>query len=256
MPDLAKLHNLAGALREKAKPKQTNRQGKWYDIRNVGSDHTEIYLYDMIGEDMWGGGISARDFADEVRSITTAKIELHVNSEGGEVFDGIAIYECLKQHPAKVRVVIDSLAASAASFIAMAADPYDSATQSGGVAMARNARMMIHDAAIGGAYGSGNAKDMREFAQDVEKLADLLDDMSTNIADIYAQRAGGSVKDWRDKMLAETWFSATEAKAVGLVDEILGEAPETQATPVESTTAAAELDVSSFLAALKGAWND
>lgn len=253
MPDLKKLHNLAGQLQRAKKTHATNRAGRWYEIRNAGvTDTTPVYLYDMVGDDGWGGGISQQDFVNEISQITTPKIDLHISSEGGSVFDGIAIYESLKQHPSIVGVTIDSLAASAASFIAMAADPYDPATDSGGIKMARNARMMIHDAAIGGAYGAGNEADMRAFAAEVVKLADLLGEMSLNIADIYAQRAGGDVEAWRALMLAETWFSAQQAKDSGLADAILGEEP---ATPVESTTAEDEADIAEFLAALKGAWS-
>lgn len=248
MPDLIKLHNLAGALKEKTgahKPKA--QRPRWYDIKNASGTTAIVYLYDMIGEDWYGDGISAKSFVDEISTVTAPVIELHINSEGGEVFDGLAIYQSLKQHPATVNVVIDSLAASAASFVAMAGDD---------VRIARNARVMIHDAAVGGAYGAGNAKDLREFAGEVVKMADLLDDMSANIADIYAQRAGGTVQSWRDLMLAETWFSAQAAVDAGLADGILGADPiTTTATPAEDdTTAEAALDNSALLAILKGAW--
>jgi ATP-dependent protease ClpP protease subunit len=217
MPDLTRLHNLAGQLKDKTSGvRQSHARGpRWYDIKNAATGRALVYLYDFIGEDAWsGGGISARDFTDEIKAISAPTIELHINSEGGEVFDGIAIYESLKQHPARVEVIVDSLAASAASFIAMAGDK---------VTMARNARMMIHDAAMGGAYASGNAADMRDFAKQVLEMADLLDDMSLNIADIYAQRAGGHATEWRARMQATTWYSAVQARDVGLVDEVLGE---------------------------------
>lgn len=251
MPDLSKLSNLAGELRDLARPhgpgvRATSRR-EWYSIKNVASGRAEVYLYDMIGYDPWdGSGISALDFVNDLRGISSPIIDLHINSKGGEVWDGIAIYECLKQHPARVEVNIDALAASAASYIAMSGDV---------VRMARNARMMIHEASIGGALGAGNAADMREFAVQIEKLAERLEDASSNIADIYAQRAGGSAEDWRAKMVAETWFSPNEARALGLIDEIVGETPEAQTTPVESTTATDEVDVASILAALKGAWD-
>jgi ATP-dependent protease ClpP protease subunit len=247
MPDLTKLHNLAGELSKQRRhiaQRPHNRRARWYDIRNQTAERAEVFLYDMIGEDFWGGGISAKDFADDIRGIRSPVIELHINSEGGEVFDGIAIYESLKQHSARVEVVVDSLAASAASVVAMAGDS---------VKMARNARMMIHDAAIGGAYGAGNAKDLREFQQEVGKLADLLDDMSMNIADIYAQRAGGDPQYWRDLMLAETWFSATQAREAGLIDGIFGESEEPTSAPAEPTIEDV-FDTSAFLEALKGAW--
>lgn len=239
MPDLARLSNLATALRER-KEKAGPKGHRWYDVKNAKADVASVYLYDMVGE--WG--ITARDFTDELRAITAPTIELHISSEGGEVFDGIAIFEALKQHPSRVEVSIDSLAASAASFIAMAGDR---------IRMARNAKMMIHDAAMGGAYASGNAADMRKFAQDVVEMADLLDDMSLNIADIYAQRAGGDVTEWRARMQAETWYSAQQAKDVGLVDEILGESAEPTA-PVDEIAQNA-LDFEALRASLMEVFN-
>jgi hypothetical protein len=117
------------------------------------------------------------------------------------VFDALAIHNALRQHKAKVHVIVDSLAASSASFIAMAGDKV--------TAMA-NAMLMIHDP-----WGLviGNAADMRE-------LADLLDKHGDNIAAIYARRAGGEISDWRQRMLDETWYLADEAYAAGLVDVV------------------------------------
>src|SRR5690606_8034659 len=104
------------------------------------------------------------------------------------------------QHQAHVTVIVDSLAASIASVIAMAGDR---------VVMAKNATMMIHD---GHGLSIGNAADMRE-------MADLLDKVSDNIASVYAERAGGDVAEWRERMRAETWYSADEAVSAGLADE-------------------------------------
>jgi ATP-dependent protease ClpP protease subunit len=102
--------NLAGQLRERqaaAKPRASGK--RWYDIRNAAApDTTAVYLYDMIGDDGWGGGISAGDFVNELQGIGTGAIELHISCEGGAVWDGLAIYESLKQHPATVNVKIDS----------------------------------------------------------------------------------------------------------------------------------------------------
>lgn len=160
---------------------------------------TDIYLYDEISS-WWG--ISAQDFVDQLREVETDQINLHINSPGGEIFDAQAIYNALKQHKATVTTYIDALAASAASFIAMAGDQ---------VIAARNATIMIHDG-IGLAYG--NAADMRD-------TADVLDLLSNQIADMYYQKAGGSVAEWRALMQAETWYNAEEAKAAGLVNTVL-----------------------------------
>lgn len=163
----------------------------------VDGDTTLIDIYDEIG---WFG-IGAADFVKDLRQVKTPKIELHINSPGGDVFDGLAIYSALRQHKAQVHVIVDSLAASAASFIAMAGDRV--------TAMA-NAMLMIHDP-LG--LVVGNANDMRE-------LADLLDKHGDNIAAIYATRAGGDVAMWRERMLEETWYLADEAYKAGLVDEV------------------------------------
>lgn len=172
----------------------------WFKIENRSNKSTDLYIYDEIG--FWG--TSAQDFVDQLKEVDTKQINLHINSPGGEIFDGLAIYNALKQHEASVTTYVDALAASAASFIAMAGDE---------IVMARNGVLMIHDG-IGIVYG--NAEDMRD-------VATVLDKMSDNIADIYAQQAGGAVSYWRDYMKAETWFSASEAKDAGLADTVLDE---------------------------------
>lgn len=167
----------------------------------------EIYIYDEIG--YWG--TQAKKFVKDLRALEVEEIELHLNSPGGEVFDAVAIYNALLQHKAHVTVFIDGLAASAASFIAQAGDT---------ISMARNATMMIHDAS---AFCWGNSADMR-------KTADILEMLSNNVADIYAQNAGGTVAGWRESMLDETWYSSEEALEAGLVHVITGEAEGDKAT--------------------------
>ena len=161
----------------------------------------EIRLYDPI--DSWGEwwGMSAKEFAATLDGLDVEEIRLLINSPGGEVFEGIAIANTIRNHPAKVTAVVEGLAASAASFIAVAADE---------LVMARNSELMIHDA-----WGLvvGNSDDMT-------KMADLLDHLSDNIADMYAAKAGGTVADWRAAMKAETWYSAAEAVEAGLADRV------------------------------------
>lgn len=170
----------------------------WFRIENkAATEPASIFIYDEIGS--WG--TSANDFVKELRDVKAAAIDVHVNSPGGECYDGLAIFNALRSHKATVTVYIDGLAASAASFVAMAGDR---------IVAERNATLMIHNAH---AVGVGDAEDMR-------KLADMLDRMSGTIADIYAERAGGTTAEWRARMKTETWFNAEEAKAAGLVDEI------------------------------------
>lgn len=166
-----------------------------------------LRIYDPI--DSWGGewGVSAKEFARAVDSLPddTTEIRIHINSPGGEVYEGLAILNQLRNHKARVVAVIDGLAASAASFIATGADE---------VVMGKNTQLMIHDA-----WGLcvGPAVDMRD-------MADRLDKISDNIASVYAAKAGGSVADWRGFMLAETWYDADEAVTAGLADRVEGEA--------------------------------
>lgn len=198
--DLTRLTNLSARVQERAKPAPAATGKSWYRIQNIAADVAEVYLYDGIGE----FGVTARDFVAELNSVRARRIELHLNSPGGAVFDGVAIYNALVNHPAEVTTFVDGLAASAASFIAMAGDR---------IVMEKNARFMIHDAA---GLVIGNAKDMRE-------MADLLDSLSDTIAEVYADRAGGEIATWRAAMRAETWYTAREALAAGLATAIAGQ---------------------------------
>lgn len=221
--DLARLTNLADAARAKARQPHQHHTGRsWYRITDASSDvaTAAVYLYDMIGE--WG--VTAADFTRDLRAVTAPTIDLHVSCEGGEVFDGIAIYTALCSHPARVTAHVDGLAASAASFVVQAADHR---------IMGRNARMMIHDAH---GFTVGNAADHRE-------MATLLDDISDNIAGIYADRCGGDTATWRSAMRGSsdgTWYTAQAAVDAGLADEVAtptrqpgtDPAPSDQAPPV------------------------
>ncbi len=163
-----------------------------------------LHLDDVI--DSWGGdwGISAREFTAALGELgDVSAIELHINSPGGEVYEGIAILNALRRHPARVTAVVDGLAASAASFIAAGADE---------LVMAPNTELMIHDA-----WGIGIGP-----ASEMHALGDRLDGISNNIASVYQDKAGGQVADWRALMLAETWYSAAEAVEAGLADRIEG----------------------------------
>jgi ATP-dependent protease ClpP protease subunit len=171
---------------------------QWYSIAAHDGGAAEIMIYDEIG--YWG--VMARDFVRDLAAVTAPRITVSINSPGGDVFDGIAIYNALRQHPAAVDVRIDGLAASAASFIAMAGATVEIQPQ---------AQMMIHE---GAGLCIGPAADM-------SAMAELLNKTSQSIADIYAQRAGGTPDDWRERMRAETWYTAGEAVDAGLCDGIV-----------------------------------
>lgn len=191
------------------------RSGKWYDISNTADGVAVVRIYDEIS--WWG--VSADVLASEIAQITAGTIEVQINSPGGNVFDGLAIYNALRLHPARVVTRVDGLAASAASAIAQAGDHR---------IMVSSSQMMIHEA-----WGAcvGNAADMLDMAA-------LLDQQNAVLAELYAERSGGDVEAFRAAMSAETWYTAQAAVDAGLADEVL--IPTRQDAPTNLATAAAE----------------
>lgn len=183
-----RMSNLAGSL------------PGWYSIRNQ-SGLNVVSIYDEIGF----LGVPAGQFLDELSAVK-GDIELHLNSPGGDIWDGLTIYNRLKQRKDTISVVIDGLAASAASFIAQAASP-------GKLEMAPHSQMMIHN---GFGMAIGDANDMR-------KMADLLESTTAEIAGVYADRTGKPASHWLALMAQETWFKDHEAVAEGLADRITGQ---------------------------------
>lgn len=175
-----------------------NQHRRWYDISNKDSDVAEIRIYDEIS--WWG--MTAEDFAQELDEVTADEILVMINSPGGDVFDGIAIYNALRAHKAKVTTRVDGLAASIASVIAQAGDQR---------VMLSGSQMMIHDA-----WGLciGNAQDMTE-------MAEVLDKLTGNIAGIYATRGNHDREHYRELMRGDTWFDDEEAVEQGLADEVV-----------------------------------
>lgn len=170
----------------------------WYRIEAKADDEAEIIVYDVIG---WPF-IEADAFVRELSGIKASKIKLRINSPGGDVFDGMAIFNALKDHPARVTTQIDGLAASMGSVLALAGDE---------VTAHKNAMMMIHNAWVL-AIGDRN---------ELVKTAALLEQIDGNILDIYYAKAGHSKRDLKQMMNDETWFKASEAKEFGLVDRVL-----------------------------------
>lgn len=202
MPDHGPLYRFWG----RQKPERS-APSAMADVVSAEDGVATLRIYDPI--DSWGGewGVSAKEFAKALDTLPddTTEIRLHINSPGGEVYEGLAILNLLRNHDARFVAVVDGLAASAASFIAAGADE---------VVMGKNTQLMIHDA-----WGLcvGAAIDMRD-------MADRLDKISDNIASVYADKAGGTKADWRGFMLAETWYDAEEAVTAGLADVVEGEA--------------------------------
>lgn len=179
----------------KTHPRATDR--RWYAFRNATDTEVEIYLYEEIG--FWGTG--AKEFIAELRQHAGKHVHLRINSPGGEVIEGTAIFNALKRHAAGVTVHIDAMAASMASVIAMAGNP---------VFIADNALLMIHDPYT---FAAGTSEELR-------KSADLLDTMKSNLVRSYAGKTGLPEKEIEDMMAAETWLGATEAVALGFADAI------------------------------------
>lgn len=188
----------------------------WFNIAApvvdaAGKKAADVFVYGTIGGSWWDDDSpSAASFAKDLAALDVETINLYVNSPGGSVYDGIAMRNTLKRHPANVIAHVDGIAASAASFLITGGDE---------VVMGQNTELMIHDALT---IAMGNAADMRS-------VADELDNVSDNIASMYASKAGGDVADWRALMIAETWYTADEAVAAGLADRVA----DTAATDVE-----------------------
>ena len=184
---------------------------KWYEINN-SVDVTDVYLFNDIGT----FGVSAQSFVEEIKEYEGKELAIHINSLGGEVFDGMAIYSIIQRRKAKTTVYIEGIAASIASVIALAADE---------VIMSENSLLMIHNA-WGGTQGD---------ASEMRKQADVLDKITNEIAEIYVKKTKRPYNEIIEMMAEETWLTAEEAVALGFVDSIS-----------EPIKVAAKYDVSKF----------
>jgi ATP-dependent Clp endopeptidase proteolytic subunit ClpP len=185
---------------------------KWYNIQNKAGETADIYIFDEIGT----YGVTAQDFISEIKGLKDMPINLRINSLGGDVFDGMAMYNVIKRREAKTTVYIEGIAASIATIIALGADE---------VIMAENSLFMIHNA-WGGT--SGEAKDMR-------KTAETLDKITSELTDIYVKKTGLSYDALAEMMDEESWLNAQEAFDLGFIDTIS-----------DSIKVAAKYDVSKF----------
>jgi len=194
----------------------------WFQIRGLAGDDqtTEILVYDEIG--FWG--VMAADFVRALQQIITPKILVRLNSPGGDVFDGLAIYNALRAHPATVQTHVEGLAASVASIIMLAGDS---------VTAAEDSFVMVH---APWSIVIGDAGEMRA-------MADILDKIGGQIEAIYSKASGASAETVKGWMAGETWFTGAEAVAAGLVGE-LRDQPLT--APASSTAEAAALDLTAI----------
>ena len=189
-------------------------------IRNEGTGPARVDIYDDIGSDFWGGGVSAQDFAAQMAGVR-GPLDVHINSYGGDVFAGQTMAEAIRNHPGPVTTKIDGIAASIASVIAQAGSKR---------VIAPGGLLMLHDA---WSMAEGNAADMRAEAETLDKVSNVL-------AGEYARAAGGTVEQWRGVMQKTAWYDAQEALDAGLVDEIGGGAAQCPpSVDVESLAASA-----------------
>lgn len=181
------------------------KQRTWFRMEapraSASGTSADVYVYDVIGG--WFGGVDPGEFVLALADLDVDQINLFVNSPGGDVYGAIAMTNALRRHPANITATVDALAASAASFLITGADE---------VVMGQNSELMIHDA---WGFAIGNAEDMRTRGDDLDRI-------SQNIASMYAAQAGGTADDWRQIMLAETWYSADEAVESRLADRVDG----------------------------------
>ena len=185
----------------------------WYDIQSKASnDIVDVYIFDEIGT----FGMNAQSFIDEIKGFKNTPLNLHINCVGGDVFEGMAIYNVLKKRTAETIVYIEGIAASMGSVVALAADK---------VVMAENSLFMIHNA-WGGAMGE---------AKELKKTANLLEKISNEIADIYIKKTNLPYDRVKEMMDEETWLNADEAFELGFVDSIS-----------DAIKVAAKYDVSKF----------
>ena len=163
-------------------------------------DTVELFMFDDIGPS-WAGMIGAKGIAQQLQAAgpKVKQIVARINSPGGSIVEAMGIYELLKKHPANVRVEIDGLAASAASWIAMAGDE---------IVIAEHGLVMIHDP-MGVTMGS---------AEDHLKTAEVLETMKTSIVGVYAARTGQAPETIANWMSEEKWMDASEAVALGFAD--------------------------------------
>ena len=165
-------------------------------------DTAEVYLYGTIGEDFWGEGNSAKDFVEQLAASSPKPLNIHIDSGGGDVFDGFAMASAIQRYEGETTAYVDGLAASAASYVAIACDS---------VRMNDYSWMMVHRASTC-AYGN---------VDELLNVANRLESIDATIADIYAKRTGIDRDEIVAAMEAETWLSAQDALDGGWCTEII-----------------------------------
>ncbi|QIG28436.1 head maturation protease, ClpP-related [Leclercia adecarboxylata] len=171
-------------------------------IRAAREGDNSISIFDVIGADYWGEGVTASRIAGALRSLGGADVTVNINSPGGDMFEGLAIYNLLREYDGKVTVKVLGLAASAASIIAMAGDD---------VQIGRGAFLMIHNCWV---YAMGNRHDLAQIAADMEPFDKAM-------SDIYQARSGLDADTVDVMMDGETYIGGSEAVEKGFADSLL-----------------------------------
>lgn len=172
-------------------------------VRAVAKGDNVITMFDSIGEDYWtGGGVTAKKVSSQLRAIGERDVEVHINSYGGDMFEGIAVYNVLREHPHNITVKVMGMAASAASIIAMAGDQVEIGAAS---------FLMIHNCWV---IAMGNRHDMAETAA-------WLEPFDSAMADVYAARSGADRDEIVKWMDAETYMSGSTAVDRGFANALL-----------------------------------
>ncbi len=200
---------------------QNFHPSRWYRINNIAADTAEVYIYDEIGY----FGVTADDFIRDVSAVQADNLTIRVNSKGGDVFEGLALHAFIAGYSGYTTAIVDSVAASAASFLIMGADK---------IQVQRNASLMVHDASL---MAYGNEEVLRAGA-DLAKMA------SDNIADIYSQRTPEmSAEEWREVMKSgDRWYTSAQALDAGLVDEVLDLTKKSSGDKGDTSTGPSEAD--------------
>ena len=207
-------------------------------VRAAAADeNNDIGIFDVIGEDFWTGeGVTSKRVAAALRNIGPENdVTVNINSPGGDLFEGLAIYSLLKEHKGKVTVKVLSLAASAASIIAMAGDE---------IQIARAGFFMIHNAWT---LAIGNRHDLRD-------LADFLEPLDRSMADVYSVRTEEPIETMQAMMDAESWIGSSDAVSDGFADSLLAsDQIDAEANVSGTKVAAKKLDIALAKAGLSRA---
>lgn len=171
-------------------------------IKAAAADDNSISVFDVIGQDYWGEGVTAQRIAGALRAMSGADVTVNINSPGGDMFEGLAIYNLLREYEGRVTVKVLGIAASAASIIAMAGDE---------IRIGRGAFLMIHNCWV---CAMGNRQDFAELAASLQPF-------DCAMADIYASRSGLDISAVQALMDAESYIGGSEAIEKGLADSLL-----------------------------------